>query len=65
MMLPTATWTRAVCALAGLQARGGGPLGRAWGAEAATLLAAGAPPQPGSWFSGAAPEPEPEFEPEA
>ena len=42
------------------------PPGHVSGAEAAMMMAAGEPPpQPGSWFSGAAPEPEPEFEPEA
>ena len=41
------------------------PPGHVSGAEAAMMMAAGEPPpQPGSWFSGAAPEPEPEFEPE-
>ena len=41
------------------------PQGHVSGAEAAMMMAAGEPPpQPGSWFSGAAPEPEPEFEPE-
>ena len=41
------------------------PPGHVSGAEAAMMMAAGEPPpQPGSWFSGATPEPEPEFEPE-
>ena len=42
------------------------PPGHVSGAEAAMMMAAGEPPpQPGSWSSGAAPEPEPEFEPES
>ena len=41
------------------------PPGHVSGAEAAMMAAGEPPPQPGSWFSGAAPEPEPEFEPEA
>ena len=40
------------------------PPGHVSGAEAAMMAAGEPPPQPGSWFSGAAPEPEPEFEPE-
>ena len=41
------------------------PPGHVSGAEAATMMAAGEPPpQPGSWSSGAAPQLEPEFEPE-
>ena len=41
------------------------PPGHVSGAEAAMMMAAGEPPPPpGSWFSRAAPEPEPEFEPE-
>ena len=42
------------------------PPGHVSGAEAAMMMAAGEPPpQPGNWSSGAAPELEPEFEPEA
>ena len=41
------------------------PSGHVSGAEAAMMAAGEPPPQPGSWSSGAAPEPEPEFEPEA
>ena len=40
------------------------PPGHVSGAEAAMMAEGEPPPQPGSWFSGAAPEPEPEFEPE-
>ena len=41
------------------------PPGHVSGAEAAMMAAGEPPPQLGSWSSGAAPEPEPEFEPEA
>ena len=40
------------------------PPGHVSGAEAAMMTAGEPPPQPGSWFSGAAPEPDLEFEPE-